>query len=219
MTEDPKGNDPPSSGGIVLNHLRNKMGAGLLVVVPLGITLFILRFLFNLADGFFAPYVRQAERWIFGRAIYAPGLGLIVGTVAIYLAGVVATHVLGGRLVRWWDDFLHRIPLVKAIYNSAKQIIRALSGRGRLSFQRTALVDFPVDGTYALAFVTNEVSAQDGKRYFTCYVPKSNPTSGFLIVLPESRVYPLDIPVEDAMKIVLSGGIVLPANFSASRLP
>lgn len=218
MTGDPRGHEPSSFSGILINHLRNKLGAGLLVVVPLGITVFILRFLFNLADGFFAPYVRQAERWIFGRAIYAPGLGLIVGTIVIYLAGVVATHVLGGRLVRRWDDFLHRIPLVKAIYNSAKQIIRALSGRGRLSFQRTALVDFPVDGTYAVAFITNEVPAEDGKRYFTCYVPKSNPTSGFLVVLPESRVYPLDISVEDAMKIILSGGIVMPKDFFAANL-
>jgi uncharacterized membrane protein len=217
MADEPRGSDPPSAGGIV-NHLRNTMGAGLLVIVPLGITLFILRFLFNLADGFFAPYVRQAERWIFGRVVYAPGLGLIVGTIVIYIAGVVATHVLGRHLVRWWDDFLHRIPLVKAIYNSAKQIIKALSGKGRLTFQRTALVDFPVDGSYAVAFVTNEISAEGGKRYFTCYVPKSNPTSGFLVVLPEERVYPLEITVEEAMKIILSGGIVLPGNFSSSKL-
>ncbi len=209
----------PSLSREVFSHLRHKMAAGLLVVIPVGITLFILRFLFNLADGFLAPYIKRTVTLIFGDVPYIPGLGMILGVMVIYFAGILATNVLGRRLVNYWDNLLSRIPLVKSIYLSSKQIMEVFSKRGRSSFRRAVYVDFPKEGSYSIAFVTNEVQAKSGKRYYTCFIPTSpNPTSGYVLILDESQVYPTSFNVEEAMKIIMSGGMVAPEIILAEKL-
>ena len=203
----------------ILSHLRHKLGAGLLLVIPLGITLFFLRFLFNLADGVLAPYIRRIGTFFFGEGIYIPGLGMIAGLIVLYLTGLLATNVLGKRIVNYWDGLLTRIPLVKTIYLSAKQFMHVISNRGRSSFRRAVFVDFPRDGTLTIAFTTNETVSESDKKYFTCFVPTSpNPTSGYVLILHESRVYPAPYTVEEAMRIIMSGGMVTPEPV-ASRQP
>jgi uncharacterized membrane protein len=201
-------------------HLRAKMGAGLLVVVPFGITLFVLRFLFNFADGILAPYIRGAERLLFGRVYYLPGLGLVVGLLTIYGTGLLATNVFGRRLVERWDRFLARIPLVKSIYSAARQVVEVFSRKkSHASFRQAVFVDFPRPGAFSLAYVTNEVVTPSGRRYLTCFVPTiPNPTTGFALLVEESRVYPAGMTVEEAMKIIMSCGMVVPESLRAEKL-
>lgn len=206
-------------GWRIADHLRRVLGAGLLVVIPLGLTIFILRFLFNLADGFFAPAIRKAAELLLGKDHYIPGLGMIAGIVVLYLAGLLATNLLGRRLVGLGDRLLARIPLVKSIYSSSKQLTEVLSQGGKDSFRRAVWVEFPRQGSYTIAFVTNSSPAASGKRYFTVFVPTSpNPTSGYVLLLEENKVYPAAFSVEEAMKIVMSGGMVAPDLIRAEKL-
>lgn len=206
-------------GHRLLTHLRKKLAAGLLLVIPLGITLFILRFLFNLADGVLAPLIRRVAAFFFGEGFYIPGLGMITGLIVVYLFGILATNVFGRQIVSYWDRLLTRIPLVKTIYVSSKQLMEVLSRRGRSSFRQAVYVDFPKEGSYSIAFITNETVAASGKRYYTCFIPTSpNPTSGYVLILAENQVYPASFSVEEAMKVIMSGGMVAPEVIHTEQL-
>ena len=208
-----------STMGRFLRHLKTKLGTGLLVVIPLGITIFILRFLFNVADGVLAPMLRKTATFFFGEGSYIPGLGVIAGVLVVYAAGVVATNVFGRRLVDYWDALLSRIPLVKSIYVSSKQIIHVFSKGGREAFRRAVYVEFPLEGCFSIAFITNSVRSESGKRYYTVFIPTSpNPTSGYVLLLEDHKVYPTAFGVEEAMKIIMSGGMVTPEVIRAEKL-
>lgn len=203
----------------LLRHLEKKLAAGLLVAVPLGITVVTLRFLFRLADGVLAPVMRRVAAFFFGEGFYIPGLGMISALIVVYVFGILATNIFGRPILNYWDRLLTRIPLVKTIYVSSKQLMDVLRNRGRSSFRRAVYVDFPKEGSYAIAFITNETVAASGKRYYTCFVPSSpNPTSGYVLVLGEDQVYPTSLSVEDAVKVIMSGGMVVPEVIHAERL-
>lgn len=215
----PSAKDKRGPGRWIVNHLRKMLGTGLLVVIPVGITLFILRFLFNVADGVLAPSIRETVSFFFGERSYIPGLGMIAGLLVIYLAGLLATNVFGRRLVDYWDHLLSRIPVVKSIYTSSKQIINVFSHGGRNSFRRAVYVEFPLEGCFSIAFITNSVVSASGKHYHTVFIPTSpNPTSGYVLLLEESKVYPTAFGVEEAMKIIMSGGMVTPEVIRAEKL-
>lgn len=211
MAADEEKADRPGLGWRVVQHLKRKLITGLLVVIPLGMTIFILRFLFDFADGFFAPVIRTCAELILGHGHYFPGLGVVAGVIALYIAGVVATNILGRRLVEFGEWLLGRIPLVKSVYVSSKQFTEVVSKGGKGSFSRAVYIEFPRTGCYAIAFLTHTVHAPSGQGYHTIYVPTApNPTSGYVLVLPEEQVYPAPFGVEEAMKLILSGGMVAP---------
>ena len=208
-----------TAGWRVLGHFRKTLAAGLLVVIPLGLTIFILQFLFNLADGMLAPYIRRTFSFFLGEGRYIPGMGMIAGFVVVYLAGLVASNVFGSRLLGLWDRLLSRIPLVKSIYTSSKQVIQVFSTGARGSFRKSVYVEFPKEGCFSIAFITNTVSTASGKRYHTLFIPTSpNPTSGYVLFLREDKVFPTAFGVEEAMKIIVSGGMVAPEVIRAEHL-
>ena len=205
--------------GFFIGHLKKKFFAGILILIPIGITLFILKFLFGIADGVLAPYIREAVDLVGLEGLYMPGLGLIAGVLIIYITGVFASNILGHQLVNAWDRLLGRIPVVKSIYSSSKKIIQAFSQEGRASFREAVYIEFPKEGCYSIAFVTNLMESRSGKKYHTVFVPTSpNPTSGYVLLLEDSRVYPTAFGVEEAMKIIMSGGMVAPEIIHAEKL-
>ncbi len=219
MNQEPEIQQKVPSGWWLVGHLRKMLGAGLLVVIPIGITIFILRFLFNLADGVLAPFIRNTFAFFFGEGRYIPGLGMIAGFLVVYLAGLVASNVFGSRLLGLWDRMLSRIPLVKSIYTSTKQVIQVFSSGGKGSFRKAVYVEFPKEGCYSIAFITNSVRAESGRRYHTLFIPTSpNPTSGYVLILEEDKVYPAAFGVEEAMKIIMSGGMVMPDVIRAQKM-
>jgi uncharacterized membrane protein len=195
--------------GSPINHLRRMFITGLFVVVPFGITLFILRFLFNFADGILGSWLDNLLTTITGRESHFPGLGMLTGAIIIYLTGLLATNVLGKKLLQWGDLLLSRIPLVKSIYTSSKQLTNVFQ-EGKTSYRRAVLVEWPRPGVRAVGFVTAEVE-RSGERFVVVYLPTMpNPTSGFALFFKEDEVMDSGMSVEEAVKFVVSGGVVVP---------
>ncbi|GFE57938.1 DUF502 domain-containing protein [Geobacter sp. AOG1] len=192
----------------VFKHLKGRFAAGLFVVIPLGITIFILKFLFNFADGILGTYLDAFFTALSHQEFYFPGLGMLCGAVVIYLAGLLATNVMGRRLILMWDEFLSHIPLVKSIYTSSKQLAQVFK-EGKTSYRRAVFVEWPRKGVRAVGFVTAEVE-RGGERLVVVYVPTMpNPTSGFALFFREEEVMECGMSVEEAVKFVVSGGVVV----------
>ena len=197
------------------DHLRGKFVAGLFVVIPLGITIFILKFLFNFADGILGSYLDSLFSVIVHEEFHFPGLGMVTGAVVIYLSGLLATNVMGTQVLKWWDRFLSRIPLVKSIYTSSKQLTQVFK-EGKTSYRRAVFVEWPRKGVRAVGFVTAEVM-RDGEPLVVVYVPTMpNPTSGFALFFREDEVMESGMTVEEAVKFVVSGGVVVGGGTAVS---
>jgi uncharacterized membrane protein len=196
---------------IVGKHLKGTFLAGIFVIIPFGVTIFILKFLFNFADGILGSHL-DSLMVFFGRSEgHIPGIGMVTGAVVIYLTGLIATNVVGNRLLKLGDDLMVRIPLVKSIYTSSKQLIKVFR-EGGSSYRRAVFVEWPRPGVRAVGFVTAEVERQ-GEQFVVVYIPTMpNPTSGFALWFRECDVFESGMTVEDAVKFVVSGGVVIPAE-------
>jgi len=193
----------------LVKHLKGRFITGLFVVVPLGITIFILKFLFNFADGIFGSYLDSLLSAFIQTHSHIPGLGMLTGFVVIYVLGVLATNVIGTRVIRWWDGLLSRIPLVKWIYGSSKQLTQVFKD-SKTSYRRSVFVEYPRIGVLAVGFVTSEVE-RDGEKLLVVYLPTTpNPTSGFALFFKESEVHDSGMSVEEAVKFIVSGGAMVP---------
>ncbi len=192
----------------VLDHLKEKFATGLFIVIPVGITIFILKFLFNFADGILGTYLDDIFTAFTHRETHFPGLGMLTGGVVIYLSGLLATNVFGTQFLKWGDQLLSRIPVVKSIYTSSKQLTQVLR-EGKSSYRRAVFVEWPRKGVRAVGFVTAEV-VREGEHLVVVYVPTMpNPTSGFALFFREDEVSDCGMSVEEAVKFVVSGGMVV----------
>lgn len=197
-------------------RFRRHLTAGLLVVIPVVLTGAVLAFLFRLIDGWTQPLARD----LFGREI--PGTGIVLTVALLWVTGVLSTNFFGKKLLELFDRVLENLPLVKTVYSASKQLVEAISPDGRRSFRRVVLVEFPQKGTYALGFVTGQgVGPLMGR--LSVYVPTAiNPTSGFVVFASPESVLDAGMTVEEAIKLVVSGGVVSPAegaSSSAAALP
>ena len=192
----------------LVKHLKGTFIAGLFVVIPIGITIFILKFLFNFTDGILSSYLDRLFSIFFHHELHVPGLGIITGAIVIYLAGLLATNVLGTQLLKLGDNLLSRIPLVSSIYSSSKQLTKVFK-EGKSSYRRAVFVEWPRPGVKAVGFVTAEVE-RNGERLVVVYVPTMpNPTSGFALFFREEDVVDSGMTVEEALKFVVSGGAIV----------
>lgn len=187
---------------------------GLLVVVPIWGTVLVLKTLFVTLDGVLGD---TTEKYVTQR--YVPGVGILVLLILIMLAGLLATNIMGRRVVMVWEDLLKRVPLVRGIYTTIKSMMDVLSfqdaGSGKEKYSRVVMIEFPRKGQYALALVTGvtpgEVQEISTDRVINVYVPTSpNPTSGYLLFVPESELIPVNMSVDEAMKMMFSGGMYTP---------
>jgi len=194
---------------IIVKHLRKTFIAGLFVIIPIGITIFILKFLFNLADGILGSYIDRFFSLVTHHELHMPGLGMITGAIVIYLTGFLATNIIGSKLLKIGEALLTRIPIVKSIYSSSKQLTRVFQ-EGKSSYRRAVFVEWPRTGVKAVGFVTAELE-QNGVSMVVVYLPTMpNPTSGFALYFRAEDVQDSGMSVEDAVKFVVSGGVVVP---------
>ncbi len=199
----------------VWKHLRTKIFTGILVLLPLGITFLVLKFVFNTLDSILGPVIPHVTVHEFDRSFEIPALGIIALFLMLYLIGVIATNVLGRKLVHWTDWLFVNIPVVKNIYLSSKQLTDAFSASRKGAFRQAVFVEFPQDGNFTLGFVTNELVGSDRQTKFTVFVPTAFfPPQGFLLFLPKEKVIPSQYTIEEAIKAIMSVGIVLPNGSS-----
>lgn len=197
-----------------MNKLRRYLIAGLLMWLPLVVTVFLLRFLLNLMDQtlLLLPTAWQPELLLGFRI---PGLGLVLTVVVLLLSGMAATNLFGRQMVQLWETLMARIPVVRAIYSAAKQLSETLfSGSGK-SFRKVVLVQYPHAGAWTLAFLTgdglSEAEARLKQPLVNIFVPTTpNPTSGFFLMVPRDQVIELDMPVDAGIRLILSAGAVAP---------
>jgi uncharacterized membrane protein len=199
----------------ILRHLRAKIFAGILVILPLGITFLILKFVFNTLDSILDPLIPDITISLFQRLYHLPGVGIIAFFLLLYLIGLITTNVLGRKLINWGDRLFTAIPVVKNIYTSSKQLTDAFSATRKGSFRQAVFVEFPQEGNYVLGFVTNELTDLERQTKVTVFVPTAFiPPQGFLLFLPKEKTLPSQLTVEEAIKAIMSVGIVTPHTLS-----
>ncbi|HUI91557.1 MAG TPA: DUF502 domain-containing protein [Chitinivibrionales bacterium] len=191
-----------------LRQMRTNILAGFLLLLPIFASILILYKLFKLLDSWAYFAVPAAQR-----VHIVPGMGLVVLLAVAWFTGAVARNFIGRRLMKAGDSLLTKIPFFNKIYGILKQIVDAIASPKKKVFNKVVLIEFPEKGSYCLAFVTarenREISAKTGEKMVGVFLPKvPNPTAGFLIFVPESKLVEVDISVEKAIKLVVSGGVV-----------
>lgn len=197
-----------------MSAIRKYLIAGLLVWLPLAATVFIIGLFIDLLDRtiLLLPEQYRPETLI---GFSVPGMGVILAIAVLIVTGMLAANLLGRRAVELWEKILSRIPLVRNIYNSVKQIsITVLSSEGK-SFRKVVLVEFPREGTWSMGFLTNEhiviESGRIGQEMTAVFVPTTpNPTSGFLVMIPKTDIIELDLNIEEGIKYIISMGVIVP---------
>jgi len=194
--------------------LRRYFIAGLLVWVPLGITIWVLVWLVTTLDQTLLLIPERARpEALFG--FHIPGLGVVLFLAILLLTGAIAANFFGARLITLWEALLGRIPFVKSIYSSVKQVSDTLLSESGTAFRKALLVEYPYPGSWTIAFLTGipaaEIAQELPGEHVSVYVPTTpNPTSGFFLMLPKSRVHELDMTVDEALKYIISMGVVVP---------
>jgi uncharacterized membrane protein len=187
----------------VEHHLRRNILAGLGVLVPVVITYLVLRFVVGFVDGLLRPLTGRLLD------VVVPGLGLAITVVGLYLVGLIVTTVVGRRMVEWGNRVMENIPLVRVVYRTARQVTDALNSSATAHYRRVVFLEFPRPGLRSIGLVTSEWREPDGRLYLMVYIPTvPNPTSGFLVVVPAEQVEPTAMSVEDALKVVVSAGVL-----------
>jgi uncharacterized membrane protein len=195
---------------------------GLLTWLPLAITVWVLLWVQGLLDGMFRVVLRVSAAVLPASAAEGvawlgqwPGLGVLVMVVLMLLTGIFVANIFGQWWVRQWDSLVSRIPIVKSIYSSVKQVSDTLFSSNGNAFREAVLVQYPHAGSWTIAFVTGkpggEVAAHLQGEHVSLYVPTTpNPTSGFFLMMPRSAIHPLDMSVDEALKYIISMGVVVP---------
>lgn len=201
---------------MVKRSLRRYLIAGLLIWVPLGVTLLVVKLLVDLMDTslLLLPAAYRPDELL---GFHIPGLGLVLTFIVVLVTGMVVANIFGRRLVQAWEALLARIPLVRAIYTSTKQVVETLFKSGAKSFRKVLLIQYPRAGIWTIAFQTaeapGEVCARTGYDMINVYVPTTpNPTSGFVVMMPRQDVLELDMSVDDGLKLIISMGVVVPGS-------
>ena len=196
---------------------RRTLITGLLVVLPIFVTFFVVKFLFNVIGGILSPVVTKTFIY-FGFSpsskideFVITSVAFVLTFVALYSIGVIATNFLGKVIISFFETILHNVPIIKNVYTSSKKLIEIISLPGTQSFKRVVIVEYPRVGMKAFAFVTGSLKTKSEPELVSIFIPTTpNPTSGFLIYLPEQDIEETDLSIEEGMKLIVSGGILVP---------
>ena len=198
----------------MMKRLRRYLVAGILVWLPLGVTIVIVRFLIGLMDRSLVLLPRQyhPEEWL---GIGIPGLGVILTIILLLITGLLTANFVGRAFLKGWESLMDRIPVARSIYSAAKNFAEIVFSDSGNAFSKVLLVEYPRKGIYTITFQTateiGEIQARTGEDVVACFVPTTpNPTSGFIIVVPKRDTIELDMEVDEAVKLVMSLGVVVP---------
>jgi uncharacterized membrane protein len=198
-------------------RLRGYFLTGLIVVGPMAITLYVVWWFINLVDAWVKPLIPTAYLPETYLPFNVPGVGLIVGVLGVMAMGALTANLFGRTLVSQGEMMLDRMPVVRGVYRLFKQIFQTVFSKSGTSFKRVGLIEFPRRGLYCIVFLAGDppVEVDDkigaGNPLITAFMPNGpNPTTGFIVFVPASEVIPLELAVEDAVKLIVSAGLVGP---------
>lgn len=200
----------------MLKRLRIFFITGLVVLAPIVVTVYVFWQVFFKIDSLLSGYL---SRWpmftIYGRTI--PGMGLVAVILAVLLVGMLASNIIGRKLIGLGDKIVTSIPLIGRIYIAVQQISKAFLAEERAALKKAVLIEYPRKGVYSIGFLTSEAQGevQDNTEedVYSVFLPTTpNPTSGFLLLIPKEEITPLDMTIEDALKLIISGGMVTPTK-------
>src|SRR3989339_2155362 len=203
---------------------RKRMITGLILILPVYVTFFVVKFLFGFVGGTLSPVIKKVLQ-LLGVALPKTSLdefiitflGLILTFISLYFIGIFAANFVGKSIITYFENLLTKTPIIKNIYSSVKQIIHSVSLPGKQAFKRVVLVDFPKAGTKSIGFVTGATQYNNEIKYITVFIPTTpNPTTGFLIFVTENDVMDSNLSVEEAFKTLFSGGVLTPKDIIAS---
>lgn len=196
--------------------IRRYLLAGLVVWLPILVTMGVLRFIIDLLDNTMAliPKAYQPEQLL---GIHIPGFGVLFSLVLLLITGIFATNFFGQRLVSWGESLLARIPLVRSIYNAVKQVINAILSTNSDAFRKVLLVEYPRKGMWSIGFQTGAVNAEINEKaneeMLSLFIPTTpNPTSGFLMMVPKKEAIELNMSIDEALKFIISLGVMQPVS-------
>ncbi len=190
---------------------KNYFLSGILVVIPIVITIFVVKAIFTFLDELLLPYLMpQLGYWV-------PGIGIIITFTGIYLVGILVTNFIGRKFISLGERIVLKIPVAKTVYGSVKQIMETFSFKSEESGKKVVMVEYPKENVWSIGLVNGEINhpASNEKLYNILIIAAINPTSGYFILVPQNKVVHLNISVEEAMKWIVSGGIVMPDEYKA----
>jgi uncharacterized membrane protein len=201
--------------------MKKYLITGLLIWIPLVVTLWVIKLIVDALDQslLLLPMTWRTES-VFG--VHIPGLGVVITLAIVLLTGVFGTNFFGAKIIDWWHDVLHRIPVVRSIYSSIKQISDTLFSSSGQAFRKALLVQWPRDGMWTIGFLTGipggDVATHLPGDFVSVYVPTTpNPTGGYFVVVARKDVIELDMTVDEALKYIISMGVVPPGGSPAGK--
>lgn len=212
MTEE---REKKSARGRIGGHIRRALIAGALIAVPIAVAFVLIRWAFTTIDGL----LRTPVQWVVGRFVelpapdefQIPGLGLVALLIIIYILGLIWTRRLGRRTIRTMQHLILKVPVIGAVYGPAKQLIESFTGEGAAGFKRVVVVEYPKQGTWMIGFLTGISEVVPGSTMGIIYLPTApTPNSGWVAMVPVQHIYDTTMSVQEAMSMVLSGGIDSP---------
>lgn len=198
-----------------MGKIRKYFITGLVTILPLSLSVYILYVLFRLVDSILGRFLNIYLKNILG--FYIPGLGLILFFLIIFFTGVLSTHFFGSGLHQLLYKALSRFPVLRYIYPSIKKVFEFVFSESKMGFKKAVLVEYPGKGIWSLGFIANEsfdeAKTKLGKKFINVYIPSvPNPATGYFVLIPENEITLLDISITDAMKLAMSGGLLNPAE-------
>ncbi len=201
------------------SSVKRQFFTGVVVLLPLGLTLYIAWIIFNLVGRFFLPLVEKFA-FLYGHhlpTVLTKFISFVITLIIIWFIGLVAANIVGRKLLKFAESVIFKVPLLDRIYQAVRQIIHAVVF-SKTAFRRVVLIEYPRKGIYTLAFVSNNDEMEDKqkgkKKVVSLFLPTTpNPTSGWFLIVPEEEVIPLALSVEDGMKLIISGGVIAPDGF------
>jgi len=188
--------------------LRTKLIAGGLALMPIAVTVYFIKLFIGFFDNIVSPVLDPLL------GVHLPGLGLLISFLLIYLLGLLVTNFLGKRLLLVFEKWLNYIPVARSIYQTTKQVLGALSV-AKSGFEKVVFLEYPRKGVWTLGFVTGELPSATGRKYYNVFLPTTpNPTSGWVLFVPENEVIPAELSIEQSLKVIMSGGAVTPPQLN-----
>ncbi|MDD4873959.1 MAG: DUF502 domain-containing protein [Dehalococcoidales bacterium] len=204
----------------LIRNLRNNFFSGLLIVIPLGVALAILAWVFVKVDDILQPIINNIGTFFNPEFKAIRGLGFIAAILLIYIVGAVTNNYMGKKIYKFSENLLNRVPIFKQLYNGVKQVVESLSGAGmnKAAFREVVFVEFPRKGMTTPAFVTNEFKGTSGEKLYGLYIPTAPiPTSGYFEIVEEDCITHTDLTIDDCIRMVVSGGMILPDSIVCGK--